>query len=121
MSNLPARYDLVLYQGDTFSQDFTLASTREVDGQEGEPVPLDLTGATVSAQIRRRATSEEPLAVFIGQVVDPLAGLLRLRLDAEQAARLIGTEGVWDLQVDVAGTRRTWVAGNVTITPEVTR
>lgn len=68
--------------------------------------PLDLTGRTVMAQARAKATDLGTAALtavvtVVGAAVD---GVVRLRWPGDDVRTLLGTKatwtGVWDLQVD---------------------
>lgn len=107
---LPATYDLTLYQGDTFTRTFKF----ETPGGE----PVDITTWTWTAQIRAHPRAATATALVCTPGVD---GVLTVELSAEAAAAL-PAEGVWDLQAsDSGGWEHTWLAGNVTVLPEVSR
>jgi len=107
---LPGTYDLTLYQGDTWTQVFRF----ETPGGE----PVDISTWTWAAQIRAhpRAAAAVTLTCTPGN-----DGVLTVELAAEDAAGLPAT-GVWDLQAaDADGWEHTWLAGDVTVLPEVSR
>jgi hypothetical protein len=111
---LPGAWDLVLYRGDSrrFPVRFTDAETSD---------PHDLTGLEWHAQIRESYDSQAIVATFNVVETDPANGQIELRLTAASARALLPT-GVWDLQsLDVDGNEQTWLTGNVTVMPDVTR
>lgn len=114
----PATQNIALYQGDTWKQTMHVYG-RNMDGSQGDPV--DLTGATPTAQIR--ATESSPIAIDItcaltDQGTDP--GGIDMSLTAEETTQAV--KGKWDLQLEWSnGDIQTLVKGSVTVTAEVTR
>lgn len=107
----PANFPLTLYRGDTYRWEFR---TWE---DAAKTIPFDLTGVVAKAEIR-----DQPGGLTIVpldcQVTLPNIIAVALLLDA---ARLVPTRGVWDLQLTFAsGDVNTIVAGAVTQTPDVT-
>lgn len=112
----PATYNLVIYQGDTFEEDFTF----ETEG--ATPTPIDVTGYVFRAQIRRRAADDDALADFTADIVDGPAGIVQLSLTSEETAALSPGRAVWDLEwTDTLGRVKTHVGGRVRIKAQVTR
>ncbi len=108
---MPARADLRIYQGDDFGAVVT------VNG--GEP-PDVIAGYTAQAQIREDTADNCPdvAAEIATEVVSPL---VNLTIPADVTVNLCG-QYVWDLQlIDPDGVVSTILAGNVVVTPEVTR
>ena len=109
---IPGVYDLCLYRGDTSRWQFRLWQ------DEAKTMPVDLTGATVLAQIRSGpggAIQATPTAV----IVPP--NLIDMVLSAADSAAL-GGGGVWDLQVTYAsGDVATPLRGRVQVQQDVTR
>lgn len=117
----PATYNLTLYQGDRFELVVTIQSG-------ATPTPVNLTGLTPSAHIRRTKDAVSPLATFECTVTDAPNGEITCVLPSLEAAGLmkgsVVPDGYWDLQTtDGAATPdvRTWLQGEVTIIEEVTR
>jgi hypothetical protein len=118
------RVDLLIRQGATFGP-------HEITLTNPDDTPVDLTGATVRAQMRRKAlTTGLPLATFDTPVTDAAAGVFTLGLSAAATAALVAGEdpasldsrAVWDLEVQDATGRVVPVYwGSVTIHREVTR
>lgn len=124
MASLPAIYNLEIYQGDDYSQEFRLSTTDD----NGTFVDyMDLTGSTGSAQIRATAQATgSPITTFV-VTIDPdqvgNKGKFTISLTHAVAAALpVTTTAVWDLQfVDALAVTRTYLKGSVTIYAEVTR
>lgn len=112
----PGTFDLDLYQGDTAAYRLTLTRT-SADGVEA---PVDLTGATGLAQIRKNVRDANVLATLEVTFPDPVNGKVLLQLPADESIK--AGNGVWDLQVTEAdGTVKTWLRGAVTIDAGVSR
>ena len=109
---IPGTYDLCLYRGDTSRWQFRLWQ------DEGKTMPVDLTGATVLAQIRSGpggAVQATPATTIV-----PL-NLIDMVLDAAASAALAGG-GVWDLQLTYAsGDVATPLRGRVQVQQDITR
>lgn len=102
----------------------------EVAAQESPGVPLDLTGASIVAQIRKTATSSEVAAQFEVENDEPTTGVFFLRLTAEQTKSIqddyfggtgkLQTRYVWDLMVRTAeGVVYRLLEGQATLSPAV--
>lgn len=104
--------DLFVYQGDTPGW------TVNVTDEGGTPV--DISGYTAKAQIRRAAADADPeVAAEMSAVVQ--SPFVHLALTASQTAAMTGRY-VWDLQLSGAGGEViTIMAGKVTVRAEVTR
>jgi len=103
----PAREDLYLYAGD----DFTLTLT--VTDAAGNPV--DLTGSTISGQVR--ASDGSMSAPFVATVA---ANVITLTLP-HTATALLTPSAVWDVQqTSAGGTITTLATGKVWTTTQVT-
>lgn len=112
----PGPLDLDLYQGDTAVYNLILTRT----SADGEEKPVDLTGATGLAQIRKNVRDANVLASLTVTFPDPAEGKCRLTLTADESIK--AGSGVWDLQVTEAdGTVKTWLRGVVTIDAGVSR
>lgn len=105
--------DLVLYAGDTYSEDFDLAA--------------DLTGCTVASNIRNwlnpvlpRVPNSYQYTPFTVEIVNAGTGLVRLSLTSTQT-RDLSPYAAYDLQVTEAdGTVTTYQRGNIRVDPQVT-
>ena len=89
--------------------------------------PVDLTGLTLAAQARKKATDPDPAALeAVIEVIDAVTGQIALRWPgADVTALLNGAatwKGVWDLQVVSASEDpQTLVAGSFGAETDVTR
>jgi hypothetical protein len=122
----PAAKDIVLYQGDDYSFFFRVRE-RVWDDFTNQWVPgnyVNLTNWSGKSQIRATASSGTILAeftvVFPNQATTP--GGVLLQLTDTQTAALVNPTAVWDVElVNTTNERRTFIAGIVTVIPEVTR
>lgn len=109
------KYNIEIEKKATFSRDFVVYSTYISAGNVGN-VPLDLTGATVSAKIKRKVTDSAALISFTAAVVDAAAGTFRLSLTAAQTASLAFDVGVYDVLITFpSGTVVKFIEGNVVL------
>jgi hypothetical protein len=88
--------------------------------------PVDITGMTITAQARIKASDPAIAATAIITITDPLKGEFTVEWDGEELRTLLaGAEtwvGLWDLQMERAGELpRTVVRGAFTVTEDVTR
>ena len=107
----PGNFPLNLYKGDTYRWQFRLwQDVARIDA-------TDLTGATVTAQIRDRAGGA--LICSLDCTVT-LPNIVDVVLTAANSA-LLPTSAVWDMQTTFAsGDVMTPIAGAVNVTPDVT-
>jgi hypothetical protein len=99
----PGRWDLVMYRGDSYSWRVRL--------WEDEPggTPVDITGATVAAEIREKLWGVT--VVELGAVLTP-PNIIELTMAPEMWADC-PIVGVWDLQVSMPPAEvRTVLAGD---------
>ena len=107
------RHDIIVEQGATL--------LLEVDCQDENGSPCDLTGCSAAAQVRVRYADPDPAAVLTAEV-SPLSGRVTLTLSAEQTRALSKPYGVWDLRLNWPDAMvQRLVEGKVTVKPEVTR
>jgi len=113
----PANYNLTIYQGDTFVNDFQLI--QNIGGVD-QPVPL--TNLSPLAQVRLRPEDEIVIADFTVEITDAEDGKFRLFMDNDET-RLLPRVSFYDLQTvdDIDGTVKTWLAGKVNSPREVSR
>lgn len=113
VSNKPKRVDIEVYQGDTTS--FGLELTDSTDK------PIDITGWTGQAQIRVASTgelAESPTLVVTAGGVD---GVFTITLSDTESAKLLGnTEYLYDVQISDGTEKRTFIAGKITVTEDIT-
>ena len=111
---LPVALTLQLYQGDDFS--FTIAVTNP-DGSA-----MNLTGYSVSGQIKAKGSDTTALATFTCALTNPTGGIITVTLPAAQSL-LVTTGAVFDIQMTSGApvTITTLVSGTITMTGDVTR
>lgn len=108
-----------ILQGETFSRVFTWNA--------GEPpAPVDLTGCQARMQVRAQVASPDvllELSTANGRIVlGGPAGTIALQLSATDTAALGFVAAVYDLEIVHAdATVRRLLAGQVKLSPEVTR
>jgi hypothetical protein len=108
----PALIDLLIYQGDDFFLDV------QVNWPDG--TPLDASTMSPMSQIRdSTADVGDVLASFTITLDTTTLGLMHLRLATADSTAL-PARCAWDLQLTLP-TVTTLIAGNVTVTREVTR
>lgn len=115
---LPAQKNITIYQGDTYELIFRLKDTN------GDYV--NLTGCTAKSQIRATASTGTVAAEFTATILTQsgatLGGVSLTLSAATTGALSLTTPGVWDVQLTWPdNTVRTYLAGTVTLTREVTR
>jgi hypothetical protein len=106
---VPGKANLVVYQGDDYAAVVTVSGVS------------DLTGYTAQAQIRLGPADTNPQVVVEIETALVLPSTINLVIPNAITGQLSGMYA-WDLQVtDPNGIISTLLAGNVTVTPEVTR
>lgn len=114
------KYNIEIEKKATYTRDFVLYSTYISAGNVGN-VPIDLTGASVAAKIKRRAGDATALISFTAVVVDAENGVFRLSLTAAQTAALAFDVGVYDVLITFpSGNVEKFIEGNVVLGKTVT-
>lgn len=108
----PGRLDLTIYRGDTY--DLTVKFRNKVDD-----TPIDLSGRTFGAQIRRVPDAFGYTAIEI-DTGDAAIGVLLLHLDADTTAKM-QCGGEWDLQETDVARVTTLLRGSVALVKDVTQ
>jgi hypothetical protein len=116
--------NIEIYQGD--SRDIFFRVKRKVSSNPDSYEYIDVTGCTVLSQIRPSYSSEVVLATFQGTIANQSTsrGGVLLHLDPTVTSSLLpGQAAVWDCQLTFpgGGEVKTFLAGRVTVTPEVSR
>lgn len=109
----PEKHDLLLYRGDDFGpQQFIWT-------QAG--VPIDITGYTITAQIRASKDDTATLASFGVNITSAVNGTWEITLtDADTL--ILPALAYWDMQLkSPGGFTRTFVAGKVKTDKDVTK
>jgi hypothetical protein len=105
--------NLAIYQGDDYA---AVVTVYDANGN-----PLDLTGYTANAQIRRGPADQNPAVAAEMAVLIVLPNQINLSVSHTVTVKLSGRYQ-WDLQlVTAAGAVTTMLAGTVEVTPEITR
>lgn len=135
MSLLPGSYNLDLYEGDRWTERFTLQTWANWPNKPMLLIPEDLTGKTVRFQIRKNALSSTIILggstddTRVSIVGDPEDGEIEIDVDADDMIGLDIDCGVWDIEYydtpddpdDPIPDVNTFLRGNVKYTSDVTR
>lgn len=105
--------NLYIDQGTTFSVTLQVF--------EGSTAPLDITGYTGNAQIRKHYDSQTVAASFTTTVSDPANGKITLALTAGETANLKQGRYVYDVEIKSGAFVYRAAEGIVTVYPQVTR
>lgn len=106
----PSPFDIVIPRGATFRLSFQWRL---------DDAPVDLSAATVRAQVRNRYQSATAAAFTAS---GDAAGHVTANLPASVTAAMLATDGVWDLEVEWPdGDVCRLLMGKAEIIPEVTR
>ena len=107
----PARFDIVIYIGDTFS--LTVLFTDEAG------TAIDISGYSFAAEVRAPGDGSL-VATITAAVADGPDGEASLQIAAATTADLTPAVCDWDLQQTVGGVVTTLLRGRATITKDVT-
>jgi hypothetical protein len=108
----PKRFDIVIYQGDTFSFNLVLSNGG---------TPLDVTSWTGEAEIRKASDSTPGETPNMTVAVGTTDGKITISLTDTQTAALINnTEYMYDVQLSDGSNIRTFIGGKITVTEDVT-
>lgn len=129
MSLDPAKYDIKIYQGATFTRRFIwwiVVPDLEADPPEAGS-PKDLTGWKARMQVRRHASDEDPLLQASTEDLGITAltddGVIDIVISDEETRASSASEvSVWDLEMeDPAGIVTKLLYGDAPIFAEVTK
>jgi hypothetical protein len=120
------KYDLYIEQGATFQRDCLYT--------DSTGAPIDLTGMTMQAQIRRSysdPTVTQAITITILPQTGSNVGKFTMLISAVDTASIAVntatdfenaiTNFTWDLELNTGGTVRRLMQGTVYVSPEVTR
>jgi hypothetical protein len=112
----PGTYNIKVVSGDSWRREVTIQTKTGPNTY----TPIDLTGYTPQAQIRKTASNSTVLATITAVIPDPLLGVVVLTMDTSVTESLVAS--VWDLELDggVSNTH-TVLSGTVTVIGDVTR
>lgn len=104
--------NLIIDQGTTYSTSIDIADDNDM--------PIDLTGYTGSAQIRKHYSSSNSTPFSVS--IDSADGVVTLSLTSTQTRSLTAGRYVYDVELtNTSNVVSRIVEGIVTITPQVTR
>lgn len=87
---------MTIYRGASF---ILTINVRDTDGN-----PVDLTGATARAEVRRRAAVSSALVLDLAPAItDQAGGIITINIPGATTAALEPGTGKWDLLVDMPG------------------
>jgi hypothetical protein len=107
----PAHLSLNVYRGDDYT--WTTTFTNTTTG-----LPIVITGWTITGSIRS-ALGGKVIATFGVLITDGPGGVVELSLTAAQT-RVLPNNAIFDIQAVDAGMARTYLAGPITATGDVT-
>jgi hypothetical protein len=111
---MPSNYDLIIYEGDALRFTVTV--------KDSAGVPVDLTGYTAKAQLKTNFADASPVDFDCTITTPETDGVVSVYLSpATTAALTAGSSYIWDFQLTSPDSDvRTYLAGDVTVVPEVT-
>lgn len=92
------KYNIEVEKKATFSKTLQLFSTY-ISAGNVDNVPLNLTGATITAAIKRSINDAAIKIAFTCTIVDAALGKFNISLSAAQTAALDIDKGVWDVRI----------------------
>jgi hypothetical protein len=118
MTTEPVTYNIVIYQGATFSQSFIWKDSNQT--------PINLTGYTARMMVRTTVSAAAPFITLTtengGIALGGSAGTVALSMSAAATAAITELFGVYDLELVAPGGAVTrFLQGIVTLSREVTR
>ena len=120
-------YDLYIEQGATFY--------RECTYKDSTGTPINLTGMTLAAQIRRSYSdpniTQTVTCTILNQAIPANVGKFTLEISAVDTAAMVANPAVdfqnsitnytWDLELNTGSTVKRLMQGTVYLSPEVTK
>lgn len=118
MTLSPGNYDITIYQGTTYNQQFTWKDQNDT--------PINLTGYTARMMARTSVDAPTPFITLTtangGIALGGAAGTITLVMNDSGTSGLTNTSGVYDLEViDGSGNVNRLLQGNLFVSAEVTR
>lgn len=113
---MAVKANIIIDQGTTF--------VSKVDITDVNNDPLDITGCTANAELRKSYTSLNPVGVFAtNTTVNSSMGVLMISLTADQTANIVAGRYVYDIKLYNPTTNVVIrvVEGIALVTPQVTR
>ncbi len=110
----PAEANLTYYQGD--DETWPMRLTTQNDG-----LPIDLTGAVITCELRTGFADESPVAQTATCTVTNAAdGQFEISLTSAQTKIMAGATYKYDVEIELAGKTRTYLKGEIAGSKEVT-
>jgi hypothetical protein len=109
---------MAVYANLTVDQGTDFSSAVDVTDVDGDPVSL--VGYSVAGQIRKHYTSSTKVS-FTATVSNATAGIISLSLTAAQTDAMKAGRYVYDVEIDLSGTKTRVLEGQLEVTPGVTR
>lgn len=118
MTTQPGKYDIVIYQGATYS--------RVLTWKDENSTPINLTGYTARMMMRQEYDSVDPFITLTtengGITLGESAGTITLTISAAATSAIAVDCGVYDLElVSGSGIVSRLLEGRISVSPEVTR
>ena len=109
---------MAVYANLTVDQGTDFSSSVDVTDADGDPVSL--TGYSVAGQIRKHYNSSTKVD-FTATVSNATAGIISLSLSAATTNAMKAGRYVYDVEIDLSGTKTRVLEGQLEVTPGVTR
>ena len=109
---------MAVYANLTVDQGTDFSSAIDVTDSDGDPVSL--VGYTVAGQIRKHYNSSTKVD-FVATVSNATAGIVSLSLSAATTNAMKAGIYVYDVEIDLNGTKTRVLEGQLEVTPGVTR
>jgi hypothetical protein len=101
----------------TIDQGTSFETTLDVTDDNGDPI--NLTGYTGAAQMRKHYTSSNSYSFAVA--INPTAGVVTLTMNAASTSAITAGRYVYDCELTSGSTISRVLEGIVTVTPQVTR
>ena len=109
---------MAVYANLTVDQGTDFSSSVDVTDADGDPVSL--IGYSVAGQIRKHYNSSTKVD-FVATVSNATAGIISLSLSAATTNAMKAGRYVYDVEIDLSGTKTRVLEGQLEVTPGVTR
>ena len=109
---------MAVYANLTVDQGTDFSSSVDVTDSDGDPVSL--VGYSVAGQIRKHYNSSTKVD-FVATVSNATAGIISLSLSAATTNAMKAGRYVYDVEIDLSGTKTRVLEGQLEVTPGVTR
>lgn len=111
----PKRFDIEVYQGDTFKFETVFRQPAAAPATEGAPV--DVSGWTGKCQVKDNANTQVLPAIVT--VIDGPGG--KIGVDFGDTSAVAGGDYKYDLEMtDAGGSKRTFIGGKFVVVEDIT-